>query len=66
MYDFYCPHCDWGMNREDINDQVHEDDHIGWWDVQCNNCKKVFELQAEANIDYWVNAKATQDQNHDS
>jgi len=55
--DFNCPHCSWGMNREDINSQVHEDNHIGEWDVQCNNCNKVFELQAEANIDYWVHVK---------
>ncbi|WP_121775795.1 hypothetical protein [Acinetobacter bereziniae] len=54
MKDFYCPYCEHGMNREDINSQVHEDNHIGEWDVQCNNCNKVFELQAEASIDYWV------------
>lgn len=55
--DFNCPHCSWGMSREDINDQVHEDNHIGEWDVECNNCKKVFELQAEASIDYWATPK---------
>ena len=57
MYDFNCPCCSWGMNREDINNQVHEDDHVGEWNVQCSNCKKVFELQAEASIDYWVCVK---------
>lgn len=57
MKDFYCPYCEHGMEREDINEQVHEDNHVGEWDVECNNCKKVFELQAEASIDYWVNAK---------
>lgn len=65
MYDFYCPHCSWGMNREDINSQVHEDDHIGEWDVQCNSCKKVFELQAEASIDYWVHVKEAQEPAND-
>lgn len=66
MYDFFCPHCSWGMNRDDINDQVHEDDHIGEWDVKCNNCKKVFKLQAEASIDYWTNVREAQEQSHDS
>lgn len=61
MYDFYCPHCSWGMNREDINSQVHEDDRIGEWDVQCNNCNKVFELQAEPSINYWVHSKEPQE-----
>lgn len=54
MYDFNCPYCSWGMDREDINEQVHEDDHIGEWDVSCRNCKKVFKLEAEASIDYWA------------
>ncbi|MCU4438687.1 hypothetical protein KTI07_04000 [Acinetobacter lwoffii] len=62
MYDFHCPHCSWGMNREDINDQAHEDDHIGEWDIECTSCKKVFELQAEAGIDYWVHVKEPQEQ----
>jgi hypothetical protein len=53
------------MNREDINSQVHEDDHIGEWDVQCNSCKKVFELQAEASIDYWVHVKEAQEPAND-
>lgn len=57
MYDFHCPHCSWGMNRDDINDQVHEDNHVGVWDIQCNNCKKDLKLQAEPCIDYFVSAK---------
>ena len=57
MYDFNCPYCSWGMDREDINEQVHEDDHIGEWDVSCRNCKKVFKLEAEASIDYWATPK---------
>lgn len=65
MHEFNCPYCSWGMNREDINSQVHEDNHIGEWDIECNNCKKVFELQAEASIDYWVNAKEVMEQSHD-
>lgn len=63
MNDFDCPHCSWGMDREDINDQVHEDDHVGEWDVKCNNCKKVFELQAEPSIDYWVHTKIKEPSN---
>ena len=65
MYDFNCPYCSWGMNREDINNQVHEDDHIFESDIQCNNCKKIFELKAEATIDYWVDTKDEQEQSHD-
>ncbi|EXB86810.1 MULTISPECIES: hypothetical protein [Acinetobacter] len=61
MHDFDCPYCSWGMNREDINNQVHEDDRIGEWDVQCNNCNKVFELQAEPSINYWVHSKEPQE-----
>lgn len=57
MMDFYCPYCSHGINRDDINDQAHEDDHIGEWDIQCTNCKKVFKLEAEASIDYWVYKK---------
>ncbi|MBI1452989.1 hypothetical protein IL972_13805 [Acinetobacter sp. FL51] len=65
MYDFYCPHCSWGMNREDINNQVHEDSHVGEWDVQCNKCKKEFELQAEVSIDYWTHVKEPQEPTND-
>lgn len=63
MYDFNCPYCSWGMNRDDIYSQVHEDDHVGEWDIECNHCKKVFELQAEASIDYWVTGKAQEPTN---
>jgi transposase-like protein len=66
MYDFDCPHCSWGMNRDDINNQVHENDHIGEWDVQCNNCKKTFELKAEESINYWASTEEAQEQGHDS
>lgn len=55
--DFNCPYCSWGMSREDIYDQVHEDDHIFEEDVKCTNCKKVFELQAEPDINYFTNTK---------
>ena len=65
MYDFYCPHCSWGMNREDINDQVHEDDHIGKWVIKCNNCEKALELEAKASIDYWIYAKEAQEPAND-
>ena len=64
MYDFYCPYCSCGMNRDDIYDQVHEDDHVGEWDIKCNHCNWVFKLEAEASIDYWVTEKA-QDQAND-
>ena len=57
MHDFDCPYCSWGMNREDVNEQVHEDCHIGEWYIACPNCKKVFELKAEASIDYWATPK---------
>lgn len=63
MYDFHCPHCSWGMNRDDINGQVHEDDHVGEWDVKCNKCQKAFELEAEASIDYYVSTKAQEPSN---
>ncbi|WP_248122710.1 hypothetical protein [Acinetobacter radioresistens] len=49
------------MNREDINSQVHEDNHIGKWDIKCNNCKKDLELEAEPSIDYWIYAKEAQE-----
>lgn len=65
MYDFECPHCSWGMNREDINDQVHEDDHVGEWDITCPNCKKVIELVVEGTIDYSTYSKKTQEQPND-
>ena len=55
MHDFDCPYCSWGMDREDID--VHENSHIGEWDVACRNCKKVFELTAEPSIDYWATPK---------
>jgi hypothetical protein len=57
MYDFYCPYCNFGMNRKDINEQVHEDIQVGDWDIQCTSCNKEFELCAEVNIDYWANEK---------
>ena len=57
MSDFDCPYCSWSMSREDINDQVHEDNHIGEWDVTCTNCKKIFELEAEPDILYWATPK---------
>lgn len=57
MMDFDCPYCSWGMNREDINNQVHEDNHIGEWDIKCTNCKKDLVLTAEPSIDYWVYKK---------
>ncbi|WP_407410697.1 hypothetical protein [Acinetobacter sp.] len=60
MYDFHCPFCSWGMDREDINDQVHEDDHVGEWEVKCNHCKKDFTLEAQPSIDYFVRIKKTQ------
>lgn len=63
MYDFHCPHCSWGMNRDDINDQVHEDDHIFERDIKCNNCHKIFELQAEPSIDYWTSIKSKEPSN---
>lgn len=63
MSDFFCPYCSWSMSREDINDQVHEDNHIGEWDVKCNNCKKVFELEAEVSIDYWATPKEPANEN---
>ena len=63
MYDFDCPHCSWGMNRDDINDQVHEDDHVGEWDIECNNCKKSFELKAEPSITYWAEKKTQEPTN---
>ena len=63
MYDFNCPHCSWGMNREDINNQVHEDDHIGEWNIKCNKCKKPFGLEAEASIDYYVSVKTQEPTN---
>lgn len=52
MYDFNCPYCSWGMNRDDINNQVHGDDVLGYWDVKCPTCKKQFTLTAEPCIDY--------------
>lgn len=55
MHDFNCPYCSFGIDREDID--VHEDEHIGEWDVTCPKCKKVFELEAEASIDYWATTK---------
>ncbi|NUF61578.1 hypothetical protein PYR74_09915 [Acinetobacter bereziniae] len=57
MKDFYCPHCEQGIDRDEIYDQVHEDNHVGEWEIVCPNCKKDFELQAEASIDYWVHVK---------
>ena len=45
------------MNREDINNQVHEDNHIGEWDIKCTNCKKDLVLTAEPSIDYWAYKK---------
>ena len=51
------------MNRDDIYDQVHEDDHVGEWDIKCNHCNWVFKLEAEASIDYWVTEKAQEPAN---
>lgn len=62
MYDFDCPYCSWGMNRDDINDQVHEDDKIGEWAVKCNNCGKDFYLVAEPSINYW-SSKSVENEN---
>lgn len=62
MYDFDCPYCSWGMNRDDINDQVHEDDKIGEWAVKCNNCGKDFDLVAEPLINYW-SSKSVENEN---
>lgn len=65
MYDFECPYCSWGMNREDITDQVHEDDHVGEWDITCTHCKKVIELVAEPSINYSTNSKKAQGEGHE-
>ena len=64
MYDFDCPYCSWGMNRDDINDQVHEDNHVGEWDIECNNCKKTFELKATDPND--ALSELDEEQSHDS
>lgn len=52
-YDFHCPYCGFGMNKEDV-EEVHEDEKIGNWHVRCHVCKKEFELVAEPSIDYWT------------
>lgn len=56
MMDFNCPHCSFGMNKEDIS-EVHEDDLVGEWDIECRNCKKEIQLNGEATVDYWAVAK---------
>lgn len=51
MKDFYCPYCEHGMDKDEVN--VHEDSVIGEWDdVECNACKKEFVLSAEPDILY--------------
>lgn len=62
-YDFHCPYCGFGMNKEDA-EEVHEDDVLGEWDVRCHACKKEFELVAEPSIDYWT-YPVEQDQEHE-
>ena len=42
-YDFNCPHCGYGMNKDQVD--IHEDDVIGEWDVNCLNCKKLLFLR---------------------
>ena len=56
MMDFDCPHCSFGMNKEDIS-EIHEDDVIGEWDITCRNCKKEIKLIAEPSITYWAHVK---------
>lgn len=56
MMDFNCPYCSFGMNKEDIS-EVHEDDLVGEWDIECRNCKKEIKLNGEATVDYWAVAK---------
>ena len=61
MKDFYCPYCEHGMNKDEVN--VHEDDVLGEWeDVVCNSCKKEFVLTAEPDICY---STESQEQSHD-
>jgi len=50
MKDFYCPYCEHGMDKDEVN--VHEDDVLGEWEVECLECKKTFELTAEPDILY--------------
>lgn len=53
MKDFYCPYCEHGMNKDEVN--VHEDDVLGEWDdVVCISCEKTFILDAEPSIDYYT------------
>ena len=60
-YDFNCPHCGYGMNKDQVD--IHEDDVIGEWDTNCLNCKKTFVLTAEPSIDYWTNIKVKESLN---